>query len=205
MNEFEKGLLRYFDEPQLSKIQQHRIGIAGAGGLGSNIAVCLVRSGFKNFEIIDNDVVEASNLNRQQYFLEDIGKPKVLALKERLLRINTDLQIECLQERIIKDNCSRFFKDTAVLLEAFDGVAAKKLILEEYGNSEKIIICGSGMAGFSNDSEIKIRKISDKHFLVGDGVSSIKEAPPLAPRVMACASLMASVCLECVIKGDAVQ
>ncbi len=166
MNEFENGLLRYFDKSKLSQIQQYKIGIAGAGGLGSNIATCLVRSGFKNFEIVDNDVVEISNLNRQHYFLEDVGKPKVLALKERLLSINPELWIEDYQARIMKNNCSRFFSNTDILFEAFDEVATKKMILETYGNSEKLIVCGSGMAGFNNSNEIKIRNDGIKEIMI---------------------------------------
>ena len=64
-----------------------RIGIAGAGGLGSNVAVNLVRTGVKKLKIVDFDVVDESNLNRQFYFMDQVGRPKVEALRENLLRI----------------------------------------------------------------------------------------------------------------------
>ena len=70
MNVFEQGLLRYLKPEQLTLIQSKRIGLGGAGGLGSNCAMMLVRSGFKHLEIIDQDVIDASNLNRQQFFLK---------------------------------------------------------------------------------------------------------------------------------------
>ena len=92
MNILEQGLLRYLKPEQLSLIQSKKIGIGGAGGLGSNCAMILVRTGFKHLEIIDQDVIDASNLNRQQYFLNEIGLNKVDVTKKRLLDINPDAQ-----------------------------------------------------------------------------------------------------------------
>ena len=80
LNEFEKALAVYLGEAKLRKIQKVKIGIAGAGGLGSNCAFNLVRSGFKKLKIVDFDVVEHSNLDRQFYFSDQIGIPKIEAL-----------------------------------------------------------------------------------------------------------------------------
>ena len=93
MNPFEEGLRRYLKPEQLTKIRSVKIGIGGAGGLGSNAAMILVRGGFKHLEIIDYNVIDASNLNRQQYFIDEIGQPKVAILHRRLLDINTHLQL----------------------------------------------------------------------------------------------------------------
>src|SRR5580704_15932635 len=93
MNLFEQGLLKYLKPEQLTLIQSKKIGIGGAGGLGSNCAMMLVRTGFKHLEIIDQDVIDASNLNRQQYFPDEIGLPKVDTLKKRLLDINPEADI----------------------------------------------------------------------------------------------------------------
>src|SRR5476649_2700716 len=93
MNIFEQGLLKYLKPEQLALIQSKKVGIGGAGGLGSNCAMVLVRSGFKNLEIIDQDLIDASNLNRQQYYTSEIGLPKVEMLKKRLLDINPDANI----------------------------------------------------------------------------------------------------------------
>ncbi|MBM4272653.1 MAG: sulfur carrier protein ThiS adenylyltransferase ThiF, partial [Deltaproteobacteria bacterium] len=64
MNDFEKSLAEVLGEENLIKIQETRVGIAGAGGLGSNCALFLVRCGFRKLRIVDSDVVEMSNLNR---------------------------------------------------------------------------------------------------------------------------------------------
>src|SRR5580704_18543975 len=93
MNLFEQGLLKYLKPEQLTLIQSKKIGIGGAGGLGSNCAMMLVRSGFKTLEIIDQDLIDASNLNRQQYYTAEIGLAKVDVLKKRLLDINPDADI----------------------------------------------------------------------------------------------------------------
>src|SRR5271170_4112112 len=93
MNIFENGLLKYLKPEQLTAIQSKKVGIGGAGGLGSNCAMMLVRTGFKHLEIIDQDLIDASNLNRQQYFADEVGLPKVKITKKRLLDINPDANI----------------------------------------------------------------------------------------------------------------
>ncbi len=197
MNEFEKALLHYYSPEQLSVIQKVKVGIAGAGGLGSNIAMCLTRSGFRNLEVIDSDVVEMKNLNRQFYFLADVGLPKVEALAERLKKINPGLAVKTEKVRFTRENISGYFQDRDIIFEAFDNVVSKTMLLEFFGDSEKLLILGNGMAGFGNQNEIKIKKIKKNIYMVGDGVTSVgNNNPPLAPRVTACASLMASVGLE---------
>jgi sulfur carrier protein ThiS adenylyltransferase len=117
---FDSVCRSYFSADQIKHIRKARIGIAGAGGLGSNCAMNLVRSGFTQFVIVDFDVVEESNLNRQFYFYDQIGRPKVDALKENLLRINPDLSIKPWQLKLDKQNMANIFKACTVVVEAFD-------------------------------------------------------------------------------------
>ncbi len=196
MNEFEKGLRKYFSEEQLLKIGRAKIGIAGCGGLGSNIANALVRSGFKDLELIDNDAVEASNLNRQNYFLDEIGLPKTEATAARLIRINPDIYISAKKFFLDGSNMRAQFSDRDIIFEAFDSAASKKLFLETFGSSGKLLVMGSGMAGISNERPIAVRRIKDNIYIVGDEESDISNGlPPLAPRVIACAAMMAGVAL----------
>ncbi|KAF0134725.1 MAG: thiamine biosynthesis protein ThiF family 2 [Candidatus Saganbacteria bacterium] len=200
MNDFEQALTNYFLPEQLAKIEKTKIGIAGCGGLGSNIVVCLVRSGFKNFELMDFDVVETKNLNRQYYYLDEVGQSKVDVLSTRLLKINPDLKIKKVKAQLSDENIASYFQDRDIIFEAFDNVPSKKLIMETFGNTNKLLIFGCGMAGITNQSEIKIKKIKNNIYMVGDGVTCVgPENPPLAPRVFACASLMASAALEAVL------
>jgi sulfur carrier protein ThiS adenylyltransferase len=197
MNMFEQGLLRYLKPEQLQKIQSYSIGIAGAGGLGSNIANCLVRSGFKNFTIVDKDIIEASNLNRQYYFLDEIGKPKAETLQKRLRQINPDIVCTAQQALLTEENSADYFRDCDVVFEAFDGAITKKMFIETLAGSSAIVISGNGMAGLSNKTPLLIKKIHAKLFIVGDQATQVgPDNPPFAPRVVACAALMASVALE---------
>ena len=74
-------------------LSEGRVAIAGLGGLGSNVAYALARIGVGHLHLIDFDVVDITNLNRQQYFMEHLGMYKTDALKSLLLKINPYLDI----------------------------------------------------------------------------------------------------------------
>lgn len=202
MNAFEAAVSLYYTPQQWQRILQTRIGIAGAGGLGSNIAVALVRSGFQHLEIADFDVIEAKNLNRQFYFLDEIGRFKVEVLAERLRAINPAVEIVTHQTRLTPSNIACHFKTADCLCEALDQPEAKRMFLEAFMASKKFLVMGSGMAGISNQTAISIRKVKENLHIVGDGITSVGPAnPPCAPRVSVCAGLMASVILEHVCRA----
>lgn len=174
-----------------------KIGIAGAGGLGSNCAFNLVRSGFTDFKIYDFDIVDKSNLNRQFYFYDQIGVKKVIALKENLKKINPNIRVkvECLN--INESNIINLFYDCDVIVEAFDNVKSKKLIIDQYSKSDKLLVSASGMAGYGGFDKIKVKKFSSKFFMVGDFCSEVsKNLPPFSPKVNIVAALEADVILE---------
>lgn len=201
MNDFEHGLFRYLNDDQLAKVRAVKVGIAGAGGLGSNCATALVRTGFRHMRIVDFDVVECSNLNRQFYFLDQVGKPKVEMLKENLERINPAVEIEAIQMRIESDNIRKLFDGCDVVVEAFDRPECKKLIVETYMNSEKFLVAASGLAGWGNSDRIEVRRIRDNFYLVGDSVTGIGPgAPPLAPMVFIAAAKQADVVLRYILE-----
>ena len=204
MNAFEEAVRLYYTPGQWRRIQRTRSGMAGAGGLGSTIAVALVRSGFRRLEIADFDRVEAKNLNRQFYFLDEIGRSKVEVLAERLRRINPAVEIVTHETRLTPANIPCHFQDAEYLCEAFDRPEAKQMFLEAFMRSGKFLVMGSGMAGIGNATAIAIRKLKPNLHIVGDGVTAVgPENPPCAPRVSACAGLMASVVLEHVCREAA--
>lgn len=203
MNEFEQALAVYMGKTKLKKIQQVKIGIAGAGGLGSNCACNLVRSGFKKFMLVDFDIIEASNLNRQFYFSDQIGMPKVEILKHNLLRINPDLEVEISQARITGENADNFFGNCNIIVEAFDKVACKTMLVEKYYSSDKLLVAANGVSGWGNSDAIVIKKIHETFYLIGDAVSESNEnRPPIAPRVNIAAAKQADVILEYVINEN---
>jgi len=200
VTDFKKGLSHYLNEESLEKISKINVGIAGAGGLGSNCAFNLVRSGFINFKIIDFDIIEPSNLNRQFFFQDQIGLPKVEALKTNLLRINPEIKLEIKQEKITRENVKDIFSGCDIIVEAFDKPDSKIIIVEEYSRTGKFLVCASGLGGFGKSDDIKVHKIKENFFIIGDLVSEVEnDCPPLSPRVNIAAAKQADVILEYVL------
>lgn len=206
MNSFTKELLAYFGKESFEKLDKVRIGIAGAGGLGSNCAAFLVRSGFRKLKIYDFDKVSYSNLNRQFYFYDQVGDRKVDALRVNLSRINPDLELAPFNERITPENVSEVFADCNVVIEAFDKAECKKMLTEAYMNSGKLYISASGVAGWGNSDNVTIKKIHELFYLVGDSISEASSAlPPFAPKVNVAAAKEADITLSWVLKKDISQ
>ncbi|MDP8298307.1 MAG: sulfur carrier protein ThiS adenylyltransferase ThiF [Candidatus Tantalella remota] len=199
MNKFEKSLLEQYGEDDLKKIQAAKVGIAGAGGLGSNCAFNLVRSGFKDIRIIDFDIIDHSNLNRQFYFADQVGKDKVEALKENLLRITPDLDIDARVERIEKENIAGLFEDREIVVEAFDKAEYKSMLVETFLVTNKLIVSASGLVGIGRSDEIKVNRLKKNLIVIGDMTSDSKDTPPVSPRVNIAAAKQADVVLEYVV------
>ncbi|MDO5046505.1 sulfur carrier protein ThiS adenylyltransferase ThiF [Campylobacter sp.] len=169
------------------------ITICGAGGIGSNLAVMLVRSGLNRLKVIDFDTVEESNLNRQYYFKKDIGRSKVAALKEILQNI-ADVEVKAVQEKITEQNAEEILKGCDIVCEAFDS-AEEKAMLANFvlSNLNATLISSSGMSGL--EGEIRTRKISDKFYVCGDETSDMSEGV-MSSRVSICAGMMANLVLN---------
>ena len=129
-NALHTGLARYFSPEQIDALRSARVGIAGAGGLGSNAALMLARSGIGNMLVVDDDVVDASNLNRQQYWPRHVGRPKVEALAELLLELNPAIQVETRRLRMDQHNIGTLLPACPIWVEAFDGPDDKTLLVE---------------------------------------------------------------------------
>ncbi|MFH1877671.1 MAG: sulfur carrier protein ThiS adenylyltransferase ThiF [Candidatus Omnitrophota bacterium] len=199
MNDFEKEILKSLGKENFLKVRNVKIGIAGAGGLGSNCAFNLVRAGFRKFRIIDFDRVEHSNLNRQFYFLDQVGKNKVSALAENLKRINPDIGLEALVKRVEKDNAAELFGDCDIVVEAFDRAQYKSMLVSSLAASGKLIVSASGLAGAGKSDEIKVHRKGKNLIVIGDLVSDVNEAPPLSPRVNIAAAKQADTILEYIL------
>ena len=119
---------------RFSEIKTHlskfRVGIAGAGGLGSNCAVALARSGVGTLVISDFDIIEEPNLNRQYYFTDQIGLMKTVALKENIARINPEVHVIVHQKILEKENITEIFSGCHIIVEAFDSPEMKEMLIE---------------------------------------------------------------------------
>ena len=202
MNDFEKKIADQIGLEALGKVQAVKVGIAGAGGLGSNCAFNLARVGFKKLRIVDFDVIDHSNLNRQFYFFDQIGMNKVEALGVNLQRINPDIELEMLTERIEKENVCELFGDCDIIVEAFDRAEYKSMIVSQLLDAGKLIVTASGLAGFGNSDEIRVHDVKKNLKIIGDLRSDSKNDPPLSPRVNVAAAKQADVILDYVLNGE---
>ena len=184
------------------KLRKSRVGIAGCGGLGSNIAMSLVRAGIGELIIADFDQVEPSNLNRQYFFLEDIGKMKTDALRDILLRINPEVVIRTIKEELTPSNLSDLFSGVDVMVEAFDLADRKYWLIDNWSRYHKDIplVCGSGVAGFGRNNELKTVRIGNL-YVCGDQRSDMKDGL-CAARVALVASMQANSVIEILMQGD---
>ena len=202
MSALTTGLARYLDESWLQRIRQTKVGIAGAGGLGSNCAQLLVRSGFMDFVLVDFDVVECSNLNRQFFFQDQIGQPKVQGLADNLRQINPDVSVRMVQARITPESVDTIFADCGVVIEAMDTPECKQMLAAAYSRSGKLLVAASGLAGWGDSDRIAVHRIHDSFYLVGDLSSGVEcGLPPLAPCVSIAAAKQADIILSWVL-GD---
>ena len=192
---------------RFSEIKAHlskfRIGIAGAGGLGSNCAIALARCGVGTLVIADFDIIEESNLSRQYYFRDQVGMPKTEALKDNIRRINPDTVVINHQEYLDIHNITKYFSGCDVIVEAFDNAGMKQMIIEtvQLKMAGIPVVAASGLAGWGESDLIRCRKIDDTLYICGDESSEVsEELPPMAPRVGMVANMQANLVVEILMK-----
>lgn len=194
------AMMRARHTPKLhDSLKKASVAICGLGGLGSHIAIMLARSGVGRLHLIDFDVVEPSNLNRQAYMIDDLGKFKSDALKEQISKINPFIKIFSQILKIEKENIKDLFIDDDIVCEAFDSAKYKAILAQNFHKfyPQKPLICGSGLAGYGNSNEIQTKKIANNFYVCGDLKNEAKVGNGLmAPRVNICAAHQANLVLE---------
>ena len=188
---------------RISEIKTHlskfRVGIAGAGGLGSNCAVALARSGIGTLVISDFDIIEEPNLNRQYYFMDQVGMMKTVALKENIARINPEVFVIIHQKKLDRLNIAEIFSGCNVIVEAFDSSVMKEMLIGtvQIKMPGVPMVVGSGVAGWGKTSNLSCRKIDDTLYVCGDESSEVSDnLPAIAPRVGIVANMQANVVIE---------
>ena len=191
-----------FDEIK-NHLAGYTVGIAGAGGLGSNCAAALVRTGIMHLVIADFDIVDSSNLNRQFFFADQAGMKKTEALRDNLIRIDPAVRLDIHDIRLDRDNIAVIFRDCDIIVEAFDRSDMKEMLTETVSDlwPERPLILGSGIAGYGNTNKLRERFIDDTLIVCGDEESEISESlPPLAPRVGIVAHMQANAVVDILMK-----
>jgi len=185
-----------------SHLSVKKAGIAGAGGLGSNVAAALVRSGLGHIVIADYDVVTEANLNRQFFFADQAGQRKVDALRENLLRINNLADVEAHSCKVTRRNAGSLFGSCDVVIEAFD-LAKEKKWFAEWMIAHfpfKPLIMGSGIAGYGSLETLRMQRSGNLYICGDQRETEQKLVPLLAPRVIMVAMMQADLALELLLK-----
>ncbi len=173
-NEFE-ALMTARHTPGVHKVvKRATVGIAGLGGLGSTVAIALARLGVGALLLADFDIVEPSNLNRQQYFTDQIGMPKTEALAATLHRINPYLLYRSYPVRLTVENIPILYEKADVIVEALDREEEKAMLVETVMKQlpGACVVAASGMAGHDTANTINTKRIAKRFYLCGDTFSA---------------------------------
>ncbi len=175
------------------------VAVCGLGGLGSNIAIALARAGIGKLILIDFDRVDITNLHRQQYKVNQIGRHKAEAMAENLKEIAPYTEVEIHTVKVDEVNACELLSGAGIVCEAFDNAEAKAMltdvVLEQL--PECYLVAASGMAGFGSANEIRTRRVTERFYLCGDGVSEVTaDSTLVSARVMLCASHQAQTALR---------
>ena len=193
---YRRALAERIGREAADALEGSTVGIAGLGGLGSNIALLLARSGVGRLVIADFDTVELSNIHRQGYPLSSIGMRKTDAVAKEIERINPWCTVEKHDIRLDRDNVS-VFGGCDVVCEALDDAGQKIMLIESLSSMGKRIVSGNGMAGMGDANSIVTRKAGNSLYICGDGSSDVKDTGSLsASRVAVCAAHQANATIR---------
>lgn len=181
------------------KFDSARVAVCGLGGLGSNVAVALARAGVGRLHLIDFDRVEPSNLNRQQYILAQIGRPKAEALREYIAAVNPFCEVAAEAVRVTEENLAGLLEGDDIICEAFDRAESKAMlvsgVLETFPG--KPLVAASGMSGLGSANGIATVRVARNFYLCGDRATDVDDGLGLyGARVLACAAHQATMILR---------
>ena len=194
-----------FPEEMQTKLRNARVAVAGLGGLGSNIAVMLARSGIGELLLVDFDTVDVTNLNRQMYLIPQLGKPKAEALPEILYQINPYLTYRSVCIKVTPDNVKELFSEYPIVCEAFDKPDQKAMLVRELLMQcpKTTVVSGNGMAGYADANEIRTCQVKKRLYVCGDQSTDVGNGIGLiAPRVAVCAAHEANKVLQLIMQTE---
>ncbi len=160
-NQFSRILLT-FGEKKFEKLSSSRVIVFGIGGVGSYVVEALVRSGIGAIDIVDNDKVALSNINRQLYALHStVGMYKVDVAEKRILDINPDCAVTKHRMFFLPENSGEFdFSKYDYIVDCIDTVKGKIEIIEKARSCSKPVISSMGAGNKVDPSKLKVADIS---------------------------------------------
>ena len=202
---FRAALAARHGEARQSRFEAARVAVCGLGGLGSNIAIALARAGVGRLHLLDFDVVEPSNLNRQQYAAAQVGMAKADALRENIAAVNPYCETTAERVRVTPENLAALLADDDIVCEAFDRAEQKAMLVSGVMEAfpDKPVVAASGMAGLCSANAIRTRRVSRRLYVCGDLVADVDDGQGLyGARVLVCAAHQATMALR-LIAGEA--
>ena len=150
-----------FTKEGLEKLREKRVAIFGLGGVGGYVLEALVRSGIENFDLIDNDVVSESNINRQILAtIFSVGKDKVEVAKERALSINGNCNIKTYKTFFLPENSNEFdFSKYDYVIDCIDTVTGKIEIVVKANREGCKVISSMGTGNKMNPTMFEVSDI----------------------------------------------
>ena len=190
------------------RVRRAVVGIAGLGGLGSAVTLSLARTGVGRLILADFDVVEPSNLNRQQYLVKHLGMAKTEAMRELLAEVNPAVRVTTFRRKLSPKNIAGAFRAADIVVECLDQAPAKSWLLGAVRESlpGAYLILASGVAGFGDSNAIRTWRMGDRTFVVGDLKSAAEPGRGLmAPRVGVAANHQADLVISLLMSPDRVR
>lgn len=171
-----------------------KIGIAGIGGIGSNVARNLAQARVRQLKIVDYDEVEVANLNRQFYRIDQVGQKKTSSLKDNLLKIFPQMEIEAINQKIGPGEAQILFSDCDLVVEGFDDKHLKKMIIEEMVHMGVPMVSACGIAGRDIEN-VRKKKMGNCH-IFGDFTSDQDDHELFPPKITMITAMMAANILD---------
>ena len=146
----------------MEKLKQSRVAVFGVGGVGGYVCEALVRSGVGAFDLIDDDKVCLTNLNRQIIATRNtVGQYKVDVMKDRILSINPDAQVRTHKCFFLPENADEFpFEEYDYIVDAIDTVTSKLILIEEAKKAGTEVISSMGTGNKFDPTRFEVADIS---------------------------------------------
>ena len=175
MNEKFSRTALMFGEEAIERLKNSRVAVFGIGGVGGHASEALARSGIGTLDLIDNDEVSVSNINRQLYALDStVGMAKVDAAKARIADINPDCKVNVYKCFFMPDTADNFdFSQYDYVIDAIDTVAGKLALIEACKSVGTPIICAMGAGNKIDPTMFTVTDISKT---IGDPLARVIRA-----------------------------
>ncbi len=196
---FHAALVSRHGAERQAKLEAARVAVCGLGGLGSNVAIALARAGVGRLHLVDFARVEPSNLNRQQYSIDQVGLPKAEAMRANVAAANPFCEVIAETVRVTPENLPPLLKDDDIVCEAFDRAEAKAMLVSGVMETfpDKPIVAASGMSGLASANDISTVRSGKRLYICGDRATDIDDGLGLyGARVLVCAAHQATMILR---------